>query len=206
MYNSTLPISSSVLHGLEVRLRRFGQDDEVGVPARPLPLRAAHGVLGEARHEDGGGDLARRRRRRGLLLLLLAAALLSGPALEVPPPGGLDEAGRPGAPLLRVEPERLLQLLAVQPPELAGDELELVGVERERLHLGDGLDGARRQRQVGGGLGVERPRQELLAAEVPFLEEAPVEEPHPAAVGGGALQPPADDEQHLVHGSPSRRM
>jgi len=90
----------------------------------------------------------------------------------VPPPGGLYEAGGPGPPLLRIEPEGLLQLLAVQAAELASDELELLGAEGEGLDLGEGPDGARGEREVGGGLGVERPGEQLLPAEVPLLELA----------------------------------
>jgi len=52
------------------------------------------------------------------------------------------------------------------------DELELLGAEGEGLDLGEGPDGARGEREVGGGLGVERPGEQLLPAEVPLLELA----------------------------------
>uniref|UniRef100_A0A8R7JZH5 Uncharacterized protein n=1 Tax=Triticum urartu TaxID=4572 RepID=A0A8R7JZH5_TRIUA len=147
--------------------------------------------------------MARRRRgRHAIHLFHLPPPLLQPLSLLVSPPCGLDEARRPGAPLLRVEPERLLQLLAVQPPELPGDELELVGVQRKALHLRHRLDAARGQGQVRRRLGVQRPGEQLLAAKVPFLEELLVEEPYAAPVGGGALQPAPDDEEHLVDGLP----
>jgi len=60
----------------------------------------------------------------------------------------------------------------VQAAELASDELELLGAEGEGLDLGEGPDGARGEREVGGGLGVERPGEQLLPAEVPLLELA----------------------------------
>lgn len=149
----------SVVHGAEIRLRRPGKHDEAVVPDGSLALHAAHGVLGEARHEERGLEPARGNPGRVGLHLLLPAPLLGRLPLEVPPPCGLYEAGGPGAPLLRVEAEGLLQLLAVQAPELPRHELELVSAQRERLHLGDGPNGARGQREVGAGLWVERPRE-----------------------------------------------
>ncbi|GER48727.1 DNA-directed RNA polymerase subunit omega, partial [Striga asiatica] len=129
---------------------------------------------------------------------LHARKLLSQLAPGVAAPGCLDEGGRPRAPLLRVEAEGLLHLAAVDPPELAGDELELVRYQSKGLHLCQGLDCAGGGREIGGGLGVEGPREELLPTEVPFLENPAVEEARPAAVRGHALQTPADYELHLV--------
>ncbi|BAT16005.1 Os12g0163050, partial [Oryza sativa Japonica Group] len=130
--------------------------------------------------------------------LLLLAELPGELALLVAAPRALHEARAPAPPLVGVVPERVLQPLAVQPLELVGDVLEVLGAERERLHLGDRPHRPRRLREVEAGVGHERPGEELLAAEVAGAEGDGAKEVGPAAVGGGALELAADDEQHLA--------
>jgi len=95
---------------------------------------------------------------------------------------------------VRIVPEGVLQLLAVEPLELAGHELEVFGPEREGLHFGEGLHGASGGGEVEARGEHEGPRQQLLAAEVARAEGDGVVEPCSAAVRGGALHLPSDDE------------
>jgi hypothetical protein len=168
-------------------------------------LHAAHGVLGELAGQDGGAEAVlvagHGAALEGVLevLVLLAAAQLREAAALVAAPGGLDEGGGPGAPVVGVVPEGVLQLFAVEAPELAGDELEVVRGEREGLHLHDRLDGVGGDGQVTLRLGIQRPCQQLLPTKVPRFQHPVVEEPRPATVRRHALQRPPDDEQHLVH-------
>jgi hypothetical protein len=197
------PPNSALVVVAEVGLTRLGHGhQQLGhghCPPGALPVHAAHSVGCEPRHQYGGPDSV------GLAFVLLQLLVLPAPqlgrsALEVPPPRRLDVGGCPRAPLLGVEPERVLHRLAVHPAELPRHELELLGVQREGLHLRERHDGARGRRQAGAGLGVERPREQLLPAEVALLEQAAVVEPRAAAVGGDALEAAADDEDHLVDG------
>lgn len=87
-----------------------------------------------------------------------------------------------------VESKLVPKLLAVEPPELAGDELEVLGDEGECLDLRNGLDGAGGRREDDARTRVEGPRQELLAAEVARTYAAGVEEPSPTAVGGVGVE------------------
>ena len=103
-------------------------------------------------------------------------------ATLVTAPCGLDEARRPRPPLVRVEPEPVPDPRAVQAAELRRHEPEVLGDERERLDLGHGTHGAGRPRQVLRRPRVQRPRQELLPAELPRPDAARVEEPGPPAL------------------------
>ncbi|PON69312.1 hypothetical protein PanWU01x14_090350 [Parasponia andersonii] len=101
-----------------------------------------------------------------------------------------------------VEPKRVADLLAMKPPELSRHELEILGDQGEGLDLADRLDGPRRRWEDHAGARVQRPRQQLLAAELGRTDPARVEEPSPATVRGGRVQVAADDEEHLVDGVP----
>lgn len=118
----------------------------------------------------------------------------------VPPPRRLNEARRPRAPLVRVEPELVDEPAAVQAAKLGGDEVEVLGGEAEGLDLGDRLDGAGGEGEDVGVAVVEGPREELLAAEVAGADGGGVEEAGDPAVGGGGVEVAADDEEHLVDG------
>lgn len=120
------------------------------------------------------------------------------PPLEAPP-GGLDEAGAPSPPVVGVEAEGVLELLAVQALELVGDEFEVLRAQGEGLHLLERPHRAGRGGQVQAGVGHQGPGEELFPAEVSGPESDRVEEPAAAAVGGGALQLAPDHEEHLVH-------
>lgn len=87
-----------------------------------------------------------------------------------------------------MEPEFVLQLLAVQLAELWCDELHIVGDEGERLDLGDGRDGPRGGRQGGARPRVQCPTQQLLAAEVAGSQIAGIEKPGPASVCGVGIE------------------
>jgi hypothetical protein len=164
-------------------------------------LHAAHGVLGELAGQDGGAEAVlvagHGAALEGVLevLVLLAAAQLREAAALVAAPGGLDEGGGPGAPVVGVVPEGVLQLFAVEAPELAGDELEVVRGEREGLHLHDRLDGVGGDGQVTLRLGIQRPCQQLLPTKVPRFQHPVVEEPRPATVRRHALQRPKTKNQ-----------
>lgn len=151
-----------------------------GTAASDNPL-ASHSIL-HKRRRTGTGGLIRR----------------FPPAL-IAEPGGLYEACGPRAPLVRVEPERAPHLLAPQPPKLRRHELQILRHEREPLHFGDRLNGARGRRQHGARPRVQRPRQQLLPAELARPEPARVEEPGPAAVRRVRVQMAPDYENHLVH-------
>ena len=135
-------------------------------------------------------------------LAALARPELHGRAAPlVPAPGGLDEARGPRAPLVRVEAEPVPDPRAVQSPELRRHEAEVVGDERERLDLGHGAHGAGGQRQLlRGGPRVQRPRQELLPAELAGADAARVEEARPPALRREGVEVAPDDEEHGVDG------
>uniref|UniRef100_A0A804MX59 Uncharacterized protein n=1 Tax=Zea mays TaxID=4577 RepID=A0A804MX59_MAIZE len=202
-----------------VVLRRatLGVLGELGRQERGPEVRggAGAGVRGRRRRPWLRGGAEQRRTvsigvrpvavRRGAALVVVADALLLHEllgelALLVAAPGTLHEAGAPAAPLVRVVAERVLQALAVQALELVGHVLEVLGAEREGLHLRDGAHRARGLREVEAGVGHERPGEELLAAEVPRAQRDGAEEVGAAAVRGGALQLAADDEEHVADG------
>lgn len=96
----------------------------------------------------------------------------------------------------------MLQLLAVEAFELRGEELEVVGPEREGLHLREAAHRPRGRREVEVGAAHQCPGKQLLPAEVSVLQGDGVEEARSPAIRGGALKLPPDDEEHLVHGVP----
>lgn len=117
----------------------------------------------------------------------------------MPPPSGLDEAGRPRPPVVRIEPERVLKPLAVESPELVSHKLEVLGPESKRLDLVERPDRPRGRGQVEGGFREQGPGEQLLATEVARPQRDRVEEAGAAAIGGGAVEPAPDDEEHLGH-------
>lgn len=114
-------------------------------------------------------------RRPPRVRLPAAEALGQLPPLVLPP-SGLDEAGGPGPPVVGVEPERVLELLAVEPTELVRDELQVLSPQSEGLHLCVAPYGPCREREVDVGLGEQGPREQLLACEIAGAQDDGVEE------------------------------
>lgn len=102
----------------------------------------------------------------------------------------------------RDRPEGVLELFAVESPELTGDKLEIIGGERESFDLLLGFHGVRGDGQVALRLRVQRPSEQLLAAEVTRFQLPVVRPPRFPTVGRHALQRAPDYEQHLVYRVP----
>lgn len=122
------------------------------------------------------------------------------PPLLIPAPGRLNEAGGPSPPLVRVESKLMPKLLAMEPPKLARHELEILSPEGEGLDLGYCLDGPGGGGEDDAGARVEGPREELLAAEVPWTDAAGVKEAGSTTVGGVGIEVPSYNKQHFIHG------
>ena len=67
--------------------------------------------------------------------LFFLAMLLGHLPLVIAAPCRLNETGRPCPPVMGIEPERVLNLPTVEPPELTGHKFQLLSTQRKCLNL-----------------------------------------------------------------------